>query len=80
MHQIRVQSASMKHPIINDKKYGIFSLNRTIAKETGISRLALHSSAIKFTDLDGTKVSYKAQTRSGFDILLKNLSKVTIQS
>jgi 23S rRNA pseudouridine955/2504/2580 synthase len=80
MHQIRVQSASMKHPIINDTKYGIFSLNKTIAKETGISRLALHSSTIKFTDLDGSNVSYKAQTCTRFDILLNKLSKVAIQS
>ena len=51
MHQIRVQSANLNHPIVNDKKYGLFSLNKYIAKETLINRLALHASSISFKDL-----------------------------
>ena len=51
MHQIRVQSANLNHPILNDKKYGLFNLNKYIAKETSISRLALHARSIPFVIL-----------------------------
>jgi 23S rRNA pseudouridine955/2504/2580 synthase len=80
MHQIRVQSANINLPIVNDKKYGDFAANKQLSKETGVSRLALHSSFIEFHDQDGLKVSYKAPIDKDFDILLTKLSKVTIKS
>ena len=80
MHQIRVQSANINLPIVNDKKYGDFAANKQLSKETGVSRLALHSSFIEFYDQDGLKVSYKAPIDKEFDILLTKLSTVTIKS
>ena len=80
MHQIRVQSANINLPIVNDKKYGDFSANKLLSKETGVSRLALHSSFIEFYDQDGIKVSYKASIDKEFDILLRKLSSSTIKS
>ena len=80
MHQIRVQSANINLPIVNDKKYGDFAANKLLAKETGVGRLALHSCYIEFHDQNGSKVSYKAPIDKEFDILLSKLSSVTIQS
>tara|TARA_Y100001970_G_scaffold48534_1_gene61555 strand:+ start:59052 stop:59993 length:942 start_codon:yes stop_codon:yes gene_type:complete len=80
MHQIRVQSANLNHPILNDKKYGSFSLNKRIIKETSISRLALHAASISFNDLSGKNISYEAPKNKEFDILLSKLDNLTIQS
>ena len=80
MHQIRVQSANINLPIVNDKKYGDFTANKFLSKETGVNRLALHSSFIEFHDIDGLKVSYKAPIDKEFDILLTKLSSVTIKT
>ena len=80
MHQIRVQSANLNHPIVNDKKYGLFNLNKYIAKETTINRLALHAASISFCDLKGKSVRYEAAKNNEFDILLTKLENLTIKS
>ena len=80
MHQIRVQSANLNHPIVNDKKYGVFDLNKYIAKETSINRLALHAASISFYDLKGKSVRYEASKDNQFDILLSKLKNLTIKS
>ena len=80
MHQIRVQSANLNHPIVNDKKYGLFDLNKYIAKETCINRLALHAASISFYDLKGKSVRYEASKDNQFDILLSKLKNLTIKS
>ena len=80
MHQIRVQSANLNHPIVNDKKYGLFDLNKYIAKETSINRLALHAASISFDDLKGKSVRYEASKDNQFDILLSKLKNLTIKS
>ena len=80
MHQIRVQSANLNHPIVNDKKYGLFNLNKYIAKETSINRLALHAASISFYDLKGKSVRYEASKNNQFDILLSKLKNLAIKS
>ena len=80
MHQIRVQSANLNHPIVNDKKYGLFNLNKYIAKETSINRLALHAASITFEDLKGKSIKYEAPKNNEFDILLSQLGNLTIKS
>jgi len=80
MHQIRVQSANLNHPIVNDKKYGLFNLNKYIAKETSINRLALHAASITFEDLKGKSIKYEAPKNNEFDILLAQLGNLTIKS
>jgi len=45
-HQLRVQCAKRKIPIIGDKTYGNFSANRIIAREYKLDRLCLHASEI----------------------------------
>ena len=80
MHQIRVQSSNLNHPIVNDKKYGLFDVNKKIVKQVGISRLALHAASISFIDLNGIEVCYEAMKNNEFDILLSKLDNITIKS
>ena len=80
MHQIRVQSSNLNHPIVNDKKYGLFDLNKFIFSKTSISRLALHAASISFKDINNQVVCYEAPKNNEFDILLNQVSDLTIKS
>ncbi len=80
MHQIRVQSANFNHPIVNDKKYGLFKVNQYIRKETSINRLALHASSIEFNELNGTLSTHHALKNNDFDILISELANLTVKS
>jgi len=80
MHQIRVQSSNLNHPIVNDKKYGLFDLNKFIFSKTSISRLALHAASISFKDINNKVVCYEAPKNHEFDILLSEVSDLTIKS
>lgn len=46
-HQIRIQCALRKHPILGDQTYGDFVLNKRIRDEFSQKRLFLHASAVK---------------------------------
>jgi len=46
MHQIRRHLAMNGNPILGDDKYGDFSLNKKLRKETGLKRLLLHASRL----------------------------------
>jgi 23S rRNA pseudouridine955/2504/2580 synthase len=46
-HQIRVHLASAGHPIAGDDKYGVFELNKTLAKQ-GLKRMFLHAWRLQF--------------------------------
>jgi len=46
-HQLRVQCATRGMPIIGDKTYGDFSLNRKITKNTKIERMFLHATQVE---------------------------------
>lgn len=48
MHQIRVHFASLKHPLIGDKNYGDFKVNREIEKQYGLKRHFLHAYELTF--------------------------------
>ncbi len=80
MHQIRVQSSNLNHPIVNDKKYGLFDLNKFVFSKTSIGRLALHASSISFKDINNQVVCYEAPKNHEFDILLSEVSDLTIKS
>lgn len=47
-HQLRVQCANRKLPIVGDLTYGDFAANKTFAKATGQKRLFLHSLSTSF--------------------------------
>ena len=48
-HQLRVQCAKRRLPIVGDATYGAFSANRDFTKRTGSERLFLHSLETSFT-------------------------------
>lgn len=47
-HQLRVQCAHRRLPIVGDATYGDFGANRALAKASGIKRLCLHSHSTRF--------------------------------
>lgn len=47
-HQLRVQCAKRRLPIVGDQTYGDFRMNREFAKATGQKRLFLHSLETSF--------------------------------
>jgi len=47
-HQLRVQCALRGCPIVGDKTYGDFALNRKLLKINGMDRLFLHATKINF--------------------------------
>ena len=53
MHQIRVHLSSIDHPIIGDRKYGDFELNKFIKKEFGLNHQLLHAYKIRFVKTFG---------------------------
>lgn len=59
-HQLRKQAAMRGHPIIGDKVYGDFKLNRLLKLK---KRFFLHASSIKLTfELNGTPVEFAADS------------------
>lgn len=60
-HQLRVQCAKRRLPIIGDQTYGNFPLNRSFAKANRTKRLFLHSLETSFTyEFAGKKFDFKA--------------------
>ena len=53
MHQIRVHLASIDHPVIGDRKYGDFELNKIIKKSFGLNNQLLHAYKIRFVKTFG---------------------------
>ena len=47
-HQIRIHLSSINHPILGDKKYGDFSLNKEFEKNYKLKHQLLHAYKIKF--------------------------------
>ena len=60
-HQLRVQCAKRRLPIVGDQTYGDFPRNRAFAKVTGVKRLFLHSMTTRFDyDFGGRRHSFSA--------------------
>ena len=61
-HQLRVQCASRRIPIVGDATYGDFAANRRAAKELSVRRLCLHAERIAFDfESGGRKFSFSAE-------------------
>ena len=60
-HQLRVQCAKRRLPIVGDRTYGNFQKNKLIARTKGIKRLCLHSSetSLEYV-LDGNLFRFRA--------------------
>ena len=50
MHQIRIHLSSIQHPVIGDRKYGDFTLNKQMKQKYGLNNQLLHAYKIKFVD------------------------------
>ncbi len=60
-HQLRVQCAHRRLPIVGDATYGDFTANRALAKASGIKRLCLHSHQTRFDyEYEGRTVKFTA--------------------
>ena len=53
MHQIRIHLSSIGHPVIGDRKYGDFELNKEVKKAFGLNNQLLHAYKIKFVKTFG---------------------------
>ena len=54
MHQIRIHLSSIQHPVIGDRKYGDFTLNKQMKQKYGLNNQLLHAYKIKFVDPFGS--------------------------
>ena len=63
-HQLRVQCSKRRLPILGDRTYGQFNLNRKITKLSKINRLFLHSAKLKveLTLRDQTQITWEAES------------------
>lgn len=78
LHQVRRHLKHVNHPVIGDANYGKGPLNRALASEYGLERLALHALGLEFEHpLTGELVSIRAALpedmarplqRMGFDL------------
>ena len=50
MHQIRIHLASIDHPVIGDRKYGDFHLNKSLKQKYGLNHQLLHAYKICFKE------------------------------
>jgi tRNA pseudouridine65 synthase len=55
-HQLRVQAALHRFPIVGDRNYGDFGFNRQFQKETGEKRLFLHAHRIHLPIPGGNEI------------------------
>jgi 23S rRNA pseudouridine955/2504/2580 synthase len=63
-HQLRVQAASRHLPVVGDGTYGDFRFNREFAARSGLKRLFLHSSGLRFSVVfEGQKIVFKAKSQ-----------------
>jgi 23S rRNA pseudouridine1911/1915/1917 synthase len=92
-HQIRVHMQHIGHPILCDQLYGDgtplllssikkdYHLSKAELEERPIlSRLALHSQRLVFTDLDGTRVDVSSEMPKDMRALLQQLRKLNTGS
>ena len=72
-HQIRKHANSIKHPILNDYKYGDDNYNDSMTRLVN-KRMYLHSHLISFNDTNGALISCEAPLDDSFNDAINNLS------
>ena len=62
-HQLRVQASTRGFPIVGDRIYGDFALNRKIARASRVERLCLHAISIELDfKYQGTSTKFYAES------------------
>jgi 23S rRNA-/tRNA-specific pseudouridylate synthase len=62
-HQLRVQASTRGFPIVGDRIYGDFALNRKIARASRVERLCLHATSIELGfKHQGTSIKFYAES------------------
>ena len=70
-HQIRVQLSHIGFPILGDKKYGDFNLNKNL-KKTGLKSMFLHASEFAFIHpITKKKIIFKAKLPNYLESFIK---------
>jgi 23S rRNA pseudouridine955/2504/2580 synthase len=77
MHQIRRHLAQNNLPILGDKKYGDFALNRRLRGETSIKRLMLHAVRLVLPLRDGRILDISAPIPACFTDAMATLGLTT---
>ncbi len=71
-HQIRVQAASRRLPLVGDDVYGSFDLNRKLRQSLGARRLFLHAHELRLKHpASGQMLSVKAPLSPDLNAVLK---------
>ena len=81
-HQLRVQSALRHQPIIGDKTYGDFKLNRAIEKAVEQKRLYLHATALSLEyQLSGKTSLFEVECAlpESFSVLMDSNARIRQQ-
>ncbi len=61
-HQLRVQCALRQMPVLGDKSYGNFSLNRKYSRAAKVDRLFLHATQVNFSvQFEGKNLGFAAE-------------------
>lgn len=79
-HQIRVHMSYIRHHVIGDYKYGDFKINNKFKNEFGLLTQLLHSSYLKFKNLDVpfsylNNKEFIGEIPENFKKILENLRK-----
>jgi 23S rRNA pseudouridine955/2504/2580 synthase len=77
MHQIRRHLAGSGNPVLGDDKYGDFSLNKTLRKTMGLSRLLLHASRLIIPASSGCPLDVSAPPPPYFDPFIARIQHGT---
>ena len=77
-HQIRLHMASTNHPVIGDRKYGNFEVNKMVKNKYGLNHQLLHAYRITFTKPIGclkylTGKTIEAPAKGLFSEILQDL-------
>lgn len=78
-HQLRVQCAKHRMPILGDRTYGNFNFNRRVRSITGISRMFLHCGKVEISlNFNMQEINFKAEAPlpESFDSIMKYNNKI----
>ena len=70
MHQLRVHTKSIGHPICCDRIYG----GKNVCCPTGATRQLLHARSLSFSFPEGRRLTFEAEAPEDFSLALRSIS------